>query len=91
MTKTRRNNSIDLKKAMPLASFAIAKIRNRKRKKILQSIHEHGLGAAVLGDDIIISPSGQSKIDSLASCLSLKKSDFIVFSNVSGFEHKNTI
>ena len=31
------------------------------------------------GNEIVLSPSGQKKIDNLASCLSLVKSDFIIF------------
>ena len=45
-------------------------LKYRSYKKIL---------SANFGNDIILSPSGLAKIESLNSCLSLVRSDFIIF------------
>ena len=71
MIKTGRNNSANLSKA-------IAKIRNKKKEKSYQSSHQN-VCTNSLGNDIVVSPAGQFKIDNLTSCLSLDESDFIIF------------
>ena len=49
------------------------------REKNLKYRFQNNIISANFGNEIILSPSGQAKMDSLNSCLSLVRNDFIVF------------
>ena len=51
----------------------------RSKGKTFKYHFSDNIISANFGNDIILSPSGQAKMDSLNSCLSLVRSDFIVF------------
>lgn len=72
MIKTGRSNSVDLRET-------IKKIRFKKKEKIFPSSSQNNLCSSNLGSDILVSRSGQAKIDNLASCRTLVDCDFIVF------------
>lgn len=72
MIKTGRSNSVNLRKT-------IKKISRKQKEKFFQSSSQNNLCSSNLGGDILISSSGQAKIDNLASCRTLVDCDFIVF------------
>jgi hypothetical protein len=72
MIKTEQSNSVNLRKT-------IKKIRRKKKEKLFRSSSQHNLWSSNLGSDILISRSGQAKIDNLQSCRTLVDCDFIVF------------
>jgi hypothetical protein len=72
MIKTGRSNSVNLRKT-------VKKISRKKKEKFCQSSPRNSFGSCNLGGDILINPSGQAKIDNLASCRTLVDCDFIVF------------
>ncbi|MFM2311223.1 MAG: hypothetical protein RLZZ04_499 [Cyanobacteriota bacterium] len=72
MIKTGQSNSVNLRKT-------IKKIRRKKKEKFFQSSSQNNLCSSNLGSDILISRSGQAKIDNLESCQTLIDCDFIVF------------
>ncbi len=51
----------------------------QKPEKRLKYAVEDNLLSANFGNEIILSSSGQAKVDNLNSCLTLVSSDFIVF------------
>ena len=52
---------------------------SRSEDKTLKYHFSDNIISAKFDNDIVLSPSGQAKMDSLNSCLSLVRSDFIVF------------
>lgn len=51
----------------------------KSEDKTLKYHFSDNIISAKFGNDIVLSPFGQAKMDSLNSCLSLVRSDFIVF------------
>lgn len=51
----------------------------QKKENFFRSISQNNIRSSNSGNDIFLSPSGQVKIDNLASCRTLGCCDFIVF------------
>ena len=78
MVKTYKSNNID--QALDLFQFwNRRKVKNKKQKEAFKSNSQNNLVSDYLSNDIILSCSGQVKIENLDSCLNLVRSDFIVF------------
>ncbi len=54
-------------------------IKQKNRAKTSKYCSQNNMISANCGNEVVLSSSGQKKIDNLASCLSLVKSDFIIF------------
>ncbi|MDJ0741979.1 MAG: hypothetical protein QNJ32_01320 [Xenococcaceae cyanobacterium MO_167.B27] len=55
------------------------KVDSKKKQKRFKGSSKDNILYGNFGNDILISRSGQAKIDNLDSCLNLERSDFIVF------------
>ena len=78
MVKTYKSNNID--QALDFFQFwNRRKVKNKKQKEAFKSNSQNNLVSDYLSNDIILSCSGQVKIENLDSCLNLVRSDFIVF------------
>ena len=73
MIKVGQSNNTNLKKN-------IKQMKARQLNKIVKySSQNNGNSQNLLGNDILVSLSGQAKIGHLYSCCELEKQDFIVF------------
>lgn len=72
----RRDNKNRAKDKVLQGQFGDLQISSKKNLKYR---FQDNIISANFGNEIILSPSGQTKIDNLNSCLSLVRSDFILF------------
>ena len=54
-------------------------VKKKNQAKTSKYCSRNNIVARNFGNEIVLSASGQKKIDNFASCLSLVKSDFIIF------------